>query len=445
MGLDPNHQPTYETREVSPKMNPAPLHAAGLTPSRRALHGNPTGKGVKRIMTRPEPFKVGRVSIRPERSGEWTLRYRTNEGRDVRRKLKGMKRREVELAANHINAELARDGGFLPRKAPPVPTVAEAFTEAIRLRPTNKATTRDRSQRAMKFLSWLRSAYPHTLLFSDLRPGMVQGYVTTLERRGLSHYTIRLDLAPVKIAWRHIHENFPETIKPLPRIRLSPPPPSRIDCLEPGDVEALFGWTRENAPDVHAIAILCGLSGLRLLEASALRLEDVDLERRTVTITDTGVHRPKNRASWRTIPIPREVADAIASAIRRQKVRPLSGEIFLNRRGNPWDKNTLSPRLRVILNKAARATKRPEIARLPARKLRAFFATTAARLGASDRALQAYLGHSGGTILAEHYRRISIADLATIPALMENWRTLRADQDAWHFPGISESEESANG
>jgi hypothetical protein len=47
------------------------------------------------------------------------------------------------------------------------------------------------------------------------------------------------------------------------------------------------------------------------LEAAALRVQDVDLDAATVTVADTGQHKPKTRDSYRTISICDEVLDAI--------------------------------------------------------------------------------------------------------------------------------------
>jgi integrase len=62
---------------------------------------------------------------------------------------------------------------------------------------------------------------------------------------------------------------------------------------------------------------------------------------------------------------------------------------------------------------------RPRLAQVPARKLRAAFATMASRMGAQNRILKAYLGHAAGDILGDHYRRINMDELRQVSGLIK--------------------------
>lgn len=114
--------------------------------------------------------------------------------------------------------------------------------------------------------------------------------------------------------------------------------------------------------------------------------------------------------------------EALRAALAGQKVRPATGEIFTNQRGNVWVKNALTLKWYRILNHAAtrpevikskgtgkRMTLNPHglgLARLgeiPARKIRAAYATLAGRLGG-------------------HYRRIDLDELRSVSSLMNDWR-----------------------
>jgi len=57
-----------------------------------------------------------------------------------------------------------------------------------------------------------------------------------------------------------------------------------------------------------------------MLDAAALRAQDVDLDAGTVTVTDTGHHKPKTRNSCRTIPVCTEDLDALKVARRTDEV-----------------------------------------------------------------------------------------------------------------------------
>src|SRR3972149_11879086 len=108
-----------------------------------------------------------------------------------------------------------------------------------------------------------------------------------MEDRGLAHYTVRNHLAPILLAWRYMVENFPDEIPPLPRLRRSVGPPTEIVCLRSSEVAALLDWLREQCPGLYPIACLQALAGLRGLEATALRRQDIDLERGLLTVAKT--------------------------------------------------------------------------------------------------------------------------------------------------------------
>jgi integrase len=199
----------------------------------------------------------------------------------------------------------------------------------------------------------------------------------------------------------------------------------------------LLDRLRAFVPDMWPMACLMGLAGLRMQEAAALRVQDVDLIAKAVTVCDTGRHRPKTRDSFRTVPICSEVVEALKVGLADQKVRPASGEIFVNKAGNPWERQHLSQRWTKVMRRAVsglfkldsggiltkeQVQQRDRMASIPARKMRAAFATVAGRLGVQDRLLKAYLGHSSGDMLGGHYRRIALDELRSVSGLMEQWR-----------------------
>lgn len=136
-----------------------------------------------------------------------------------------------------------------------------------------------------------------------------------------------------------------------------------------------------------------------MMEAAALRREDVDLKAGLVTITKTPHHTPKTRDSYRTIPVCGEVLEALKAAAG-QKIRPAGGELFTTLEGELWTMPHLSHRLAAAKKAAAAALFEPQpeaeptaderrhrerLASIPAHKLRAAFATLAGQMGAPDR------------------------------------------------------------
>ena len=145
------------------------------------------------------------------------------------------------------------------------------------------------------------------------------------------------------------------------------------------------------------------------------------------------------------------MVDALRAALTGQKVRPASGEIFVNEAGNPWPLVPLSERWGVTLRRAAKDLFKPlpgiadltddqrtaknRFLSIPARKLRAAFATLADRMGTKDRLVKAYMGHAPSDILGAHYQRIDLEALRTVSGIINGWREALKEGNAWKESG----------
>ena len=436
--VDPNAARAYDrTPEATPTVNTISCTAWSASSARVPVPAIRPGKGVQE-MKKPTQFGIVTITRRttPKKGRQyWLLRYTDpTTGADVRRRVSDQDIAEVKAMAKHLTREAYLGKGYLAGK-PKAPTIAEGLAEAIRLANTRETTTRDRAQRAKQFVRWLGENYPHVRTWDDLKPSMVRAYQLDMEGRGRAYDTIRLNLSPIKLAWRHLAENFPEIVKPMPRIKLKTPPKREIQCLGVNEVLALIEWLKTNAPDLWAMACLQGLAGLRMLEAAALRVQDVDLKAGTVMITDTGLHAPKSHSSHRTLPVCGHVLEALRVAIANQEVRPATGELFVNALGNLWTQGSLSHRWTQKLRSAGRDLCKPKLATTPARKLRAAFATMAGRAEIPDRLVKAYLGHAPGDMLGEHYRRIGLDELQSVSERIEALTLEHSGAGPWQHSG----------
>jgi integrase len=201
-------------------------------------------------------------------------------------------------------------------------------------------------------------------------------------------------------------------------------PKKEIDCLNPVEVAILLKWLRKNEPGLYPMGVLASLAGLRMLEAAALRRQDIDFERSTVEITDTGEHVPKTASSYRVIPVCSEVLDALRVHLDGLKVIPATGELFRNRIGRVWGPDGLSRKWGKALAKASEKTKVERFGEIPTHRLRSSFATMARELGADRDTLKRYLGQSPGDILGDHYLKIDLDGMRSVSGLMESWRGL---------------------
>lgn len=396
--------------------------------------------------------KIGIVTIRsgvsPQKSkGFWILEYRCpaaypgdpNRGRRIRRRIDHdmMPLAEVRKTAEHLTVQAYQGKGYLPERDEKGKgtSIQDGIIEALRLTNTLPEVRRERARLALRFVEWLAVNYPQVQTWDQMRPAVLQDYVLHLESNKLAFDTVRLAIAPIKLAWRHMADNFPDTVRPLPRIRQKPAPKREIDCLDADDVAALLEWLKKHAPDIWPLAMLQTLAGLRMLETAALRRQDVNLKQGTIRITDTPNHSVKTATSDRLIPICKEVRSCLKSELANQKVFPKTGEIFTNTKGNPWTNNALGwkwNRLRSKLDKKSGKpmivfqTGRAALADFQPHRLRASFATMAGRLGVADRLLQAYMGHAPVDVLGAHYRKIGLEDLKAVSQKMDKWGNLKA-------------------
>lgn len=394
---------------------------------------------------------VGPVSIKSLGSSKWMLRFKDpSTGRDVRRVLTGVSETEARAVVRHVTGELLSGKGFLPLRGKTCPTIREGIAEAIRLSRQRPETKRDSANRGALFIRWLAERFPRVTHWSDLKPHMIQEYVRDIEGRGLAPFTVRNHLRPVKQAWKHVHENYPDEVKALPSIRLAVSPRIKVDCLEAGELDALLGWLKIHARDLYTMGIIQALCGLRTMEAASLKRRDVDLVKGTIHVCSNEHHTLKNPGSERILPAPPEVIEALREWIDGSKVIRADGFLFENHRGNLWSIDPLSHRWGKkpveakdgkrgikggILYQAAEALNMPRLAQVEPHRLRSCFATMAGRLGVSDRLVKRYMGHSVDDVLGTHYEKVGLADLGEVSRRMEEWRSLFEREADWQNSG----------
>ena len=164
---------------------------------------------------------------------------------------------------------------------------------------------------------------------SRLKPLDLQSLLLSLTSRGLSARTVRYTHAVLRSAldqarrWKLLVEN-PAADMPLPRANKR-----EFRVLKPEDAQRFTSFCRE---DPAGLVLLVALTtGLRPSEYLAIRAEDFDRHRATITITRTlerakGIWRfaeTKRPRSRRTVSVPAEVARRIAKH-RRTRTKPVA-------------------------------------------------------------------------------------------------------------------------
>ena len=237
------------------------------------------------------------------------------------------------------------------------------------------------------FAEWTaRSSTPPALAGIDRV--LMRRYLSFLSERRYARRTVARKMSAVRslLTWA-LREGLIETNpaadlaapkldRPLPRV-LKAVDAARLCELPPGD-DAV------GARDRALLELLYG-SGLRVAEACALDVDDLDLQRRSVTVTG-------KRRKQRKLPLSEPATTTLEAYIRDARPVMLQGQanppaaVFVNSRGG-----RLGPRsVRAILAKYARAD---GMGPVNPHALRHSFATHLLDGGADLRSVQELLGH----------------------------------------------------
>jgi len=154
----------------------------------------------------------------------------------------------------------------------------------------------------------------------------LQAFVAWRQSKGkkLTGYTVNRDLAAIRAAWRHAHEDGkaprPPKFRTLDADEPNPKPVSREE----------FALLMLHADErMRAVFVLAGVLGLRNSEIRRLRWRDVDLDRGRLRVD---MLHSKNR-SERVLPIPPAVAEVL-EAHRDARGDAGAGDlVFVNRVG----------------------------------------------------------------------------------------------------------------
>jgi integrase len=400
--------------------------AAGMGGGLAATAGG--GRGCMEVAKQPQPRKLtlGFVRLTLE-GGRWKARFHDPEtGGDIRRLLPVASEAEATQLAMEYNKALLGGRDMVPswrqRKPESGLPIRKALVEAIRAGGGQESHKARQLKGTNAFMAFMSREYPDVAGWGEVRPSMVAAWVRELQESGRAYDTVRLLLAPVRHASRFWSLEDPDLyrdVAKLARVKLERTDPKAVHALDPEQAKALLAWLRVNNRPLWPLAVLAAMAGLRQLEAAAVRRADLDLDAGTVTVTKTALHAPKNRASYRTIPLHPEAVETLRTYLADSPVRDLDPEqpLFLSRTHQPWTMSALLQAWR----RALRNMTLP--AGFTAHHLRATFATLARRGGADSRYLQAFLGHSRGDVLGEHYERITTEDLRAkvVAAFATEW------------------------
>ena len=208
---------------------------------------------------------------------------------------------------------------------------------------------------------------------------------------------------------------------PCVDVRLPRPAPKRVEPLATARVEALIAAMPER---YRALVVLAAGTGLRQGEAFGLELARVDFLRRTlevrqqlVTMPGQGSYLapPKTPASYRTIPLPQVVVDALAAHLATFPAVPVeitdathkpapkartAALIFTGGAGRPLRRTRFSD----VWRTAAKAAELTDGATF--HDLRHYYAGLLIRHGESVKVVQKRLGHKSAVETLDTYSHL---------------------------------------
>jgi integrase len=162
---------------------------------------------------------------------------------------------------------------------------------------------------------------------------------------------------------RVLEWNPADSVKPLRVLR---PDATEIEArgLTAEELRAVLAWLERYRPQWYTIVAAMAWTGLRFGEVSALRWEDLDVERGVLTIRRSQwkqqIQDPKTAAARRTVAIATPLAKALRAHRKRQLAEQskgvASGYVFLSRKGTLLFQSSLTKPVREAL--AASGVKR---------------------------------------------------------------------------------------
>jgi integrase len=199
---------------------------------------------------------------------------------------------------------------------------------------------------------------------------------------------------------------------PASRVRAPSVEPSPRRFLSADELESIAAAVE---PRYGALVLLLGYSGLRFGEAATLRVKDLDLLRRRVSVTkalrevrgEAMEGPPKTRSAVRSVAIPERVSAELASHVDAFAAGP-DGRSFTSPEGGPLRNGNF--RRRVWIPAVAAAGVEPPAPRV--HDLRHTAASLAIQGGAHPKAVQELLGHASIGVTFDVYGHLfpSLAD-----------------------------------
>jgi integrase/recombinase XerD len=227
----------------------------------------------------------------------------------------------------------------------------------------------------------------------------IQGYLAKRLEQGESRASVENRRKAMASFFRFLHEEGIIPDNPMAKVRAIRVPILEKRLPNPEDVQRVLdvGYLRaRDASKMRMIVILLMTAGLRLGEAISLRRENVNLDRRELTVIGKG-------SKQRTVPLLQPTVDSL-----REYMRANPGEspfVF------PGKTTHGHAEIHNIEKTLRRACIRAGVEPFTPHQLRHLFATEMLKNGAKLEVVSKILGHSSIKVTVDVYRSISTGEM----------------------------------
>lgn len=343
------------------------------------------------------------ASIKKRADGVWRARYRDDAGKEHARHFK--RKTDAERWLDEVTASRVT-GTYVDPKAGTV-TFTTYFEEwkKAQIWALGTVEAADRAVVGIPFAD---------VPLSKLSRDHFQAWVNEMRGRGLKASTIRTRYNYVHMAMRAAVgtriQRDPSKIASRKRddggVRLPALPKASSETMkipEPAQVAKILAGA-----DAHfeAFVAVCAFAGLRLGEAAALRVEDVDFLKRRIrvrrqvqgeNVAATRICEPK-AGSVREVPVPEALTVLLARHVEEIGVRGEEGYLFCSGK-DLFNRNSAG----AMYRKAAKAA---GVEGFTLHSLRHFFASSLIQAGCDVVTVQRAMGHSQPSITLNTYSHL---------------------------------------
>lgn len=331
---------------------------------------------------------MGKLSVYLRRDGRWEGRLQLGRTEDGKRKYRAFFGKTKE----EVQAKMAENQKEIPAE-PTSCTLAELFSEWHQriIHNVKESTAANYLVKATKHILPCFGNKP----IDAISPEDVYAFIEQKKEAGLSGRYILDIVILMKSLFKYAVRKFRIT-NPMEEVSMKKVKTAEISLLDADERARLekYIWQHQDRTSMGIALSLA--TGIRIGELCALRWEDIDLEKRILTVRHTlqriptphGFRRtklvitePKSESSKRSIPIP-EFLTALL-----QKFKGESDEFILSGKTKPTEPRTMQYRFAKIL-------KNVNLPSVHFHALRHMFATSCIKLGFDVKTLSEILGHS---------------------------------------------------